>query len=163
PYRSAARTIALASTPSRPLTPAASRTSSSGTSRPRWPSTMVRQAAPQSVASSCWTNGTFWPRRLRASFSSDGNSSAAVGGASAAAGAAPPVGGGAAPGGGARGGPGAQFSLRPGAGWVRRPDGRPGGGEPGGARGGGWNGPAPPVQPPAGGKISPLSINAAPG
>ena len=44
---------------------------------------MVRQAAPQSVASSCWTNGTLWPRRLRASFSSDGNSSAAVGGGAA--------------------------------------------------------------------------------
>ena len=37
----------------------------------------MANAAPQSVASSCWTNGTFWPRRPRASFSSTGNSSAA--------------------------------------------------------------------------------------
>ena len=57
PYPRAALSMALALDPSRD-TPQASRSSSSGTTLPKWASTMPSEAAPHSVSSICSTVGT---------------------------------------------------------------------------------------------------------
>src|SRR5258708_24755837 len=72
PYHLAALISAKALAPSRPG-PRMSRISSSRTSLPKYPSTIARLAAPQSVAANCWTTGIFGELRPSRRRSSAGN------------------------------------------------------------------------------------------
>src|SRR5215510_15025299 len=72
PYHLAALMTASAVAPSLPG-PRMSRISSSRTSLPKYPSTIARLAAPQSVAANCWTTGIFGELSPNRSLSSAGN------------------------------------------------------------------------------------------